>query len=99
MRTPPRREGGDHANITDGNADNRQLPVRREASWRLVPHPITTAEWVAKGKALVKSGKYQRARGAYLGTIERYGLAVYQGSPLMWKDALSSQSRENRGAA
>ena len=52
-------------------------------------HIVTDADRVAEqGKAIVESGKYAPPRGDYLGTIERWGLPVYEGSPQEWIDAL-----------
>jgi hypothetical protein len=54
--------------------------------------PVTeTEDWVARGNALIESGKYASPRGAYLGRIEHWGIDVYQGSPEEWKDALLAE--------
>ena len=45
----------------------------------------------AHAKAVLTSGKYARPRGELLGTIERFRLPVYEGSPQEWKDALRQE--------
>lgn len=47
-----------------------------------------TDDLVARGKAIVESGKYAPPRGEYLGRIDHSGLDVYAGSPQPWIDAL-----------
>lgn len=53
----------------------------------------TAKELIARGKAIVESGKYAPPRGEYLGRIQRWGLDVYEGSPPMWKEALAAEQR------
>lgn len=43
------------------------------------------------GRRIIESGKYAPARGAYLGTIDYWGLDVYENSPHEWKDALLAE--------
>lgn len=49
---------------------------------------------VARGKSIIDSGRYAPQRGEYLGTIEYWGLPVYENSPPEWKDALRKEARD-----
>ena len=55
--------------------------------------PRIRAEWTARGKAVLESGKYAPKRGKLLGRLESWGLDVYEGSPQAWKDALRQERR------
>jgi hypothetical protein len=55
---------------------------------------LTQADWIARGKAIVQSGRHAPARGEHLGRL--YGvLDVYEGSPQPWKDALAHQEQQH----
>ena len=54
---------------------------------------------IEHGKAIVESGRYAPKRGEYLGTIERWGLDVYEGSPQPWIDALFAEERARNATA
>jgi hypothetical protein len=58
---------------------------------------MNTDDWVARGKAIAESGKYDpdRRRGAFLGRLESWGLDVYEGSPQPWIDALIAERSTN----
>ena len=50
-----------------------------------------SADEIARGETLARSGKYTPPRGEHLGTITAWGLPVYDGSPQQWKDALHQE--------
>lgn len=50
--------------------------------------------YIARGKAIAASGRYVPPRGAFLGTLETWGLDVFDGSPPEWKSALLAEIRD-----
>jgi hypothetical protein len=52
--------------------------------------------WIAKGKAIVESGKYLPPKGRLLGRIEAWGRDVYEGSPQEWIDAWLAEVEARR---
>jgi hypothetical protein len=57
---------------------------------------LTQAELIARGKAIVESGKYAPPRGEHLGRLESCGLHVYEGSPQPWIDALHAEQEQEQ---
>jgi hypothetical protein len=53
-----------------------------------------SADDIARGETLCRSGKHTPPRADYLGTIERWGLPVYEGSPQEWIDALYQEQEQ-----
>lgn len=49
---------------------------------------------IARGEAIIRSGRHAPPRGEYLGTIEAWGLPVYEGSPQEWQDALRAEQEQ-----
>lgn len=89
--TAPRR--GDRGDVVGCHVQPSAAPI--------VPAPVRRAvsladeaALIARGKALAESGNYLPARGEYLGTIECWGLDVYEGSPQEWIDALWAEARD-----
>ena len=51
---------------------------------------------IEDGRRIVESGRYAPKRGEYLGTIEHWGLDVFEGSPQPWIDALLTEMEAER---
>jgi hypothetical protein len=50
-----------------------------------------SADDIARGETICRSGKYAPPRGQLLGTITAWGLDVYEGSPQQWVAALHQE--------
>jgi hypothetical protein len=47
-----------------------------------------------RGRRIITSGKYAPERGEHLGTLQVWGLDVYEDSPQHWIDTLHTEQRE-----
>jgi hypothetical protein len=55
---------------------------------------MDTADLIARGETICRSGKHAPPRGHYLGTIEYWRLDVYEGSPQQGQDALRAEQEQ-----
>lgn len=53
-----------------------------------------SADDIARGEAIIRSGIYVPPQGEYLGRIEYWGLDVYDNSPQQWQEALRAEQEQ-----
>ena len=51
-----------------------------------------------RGKQIAESGMYEPPRGEYLGTIDLWGVDVYENAPREWIDTLFAEAAQQETA-